>query len=95
MKQTAQFTYIFYLDYLSSLYNLGPSTDQQSWDLITRTPYKPPDQADTNSLHVKYTLVVAIGTFTDGYSLSVKSLEEISAELIEVREPPGAWAGQR
>lgn len=48
-----------------------------------------------NLLHVKCTLVVAIGKFTDGYSLSVKSLEEISAELIEVRESPGAWAGQR
>jgi hypothetical protein len=50
-----------------------------------------------NLLHVKCTLVVAIGKFTDGYSLSVKSLEEISAELIEVGEPPdpGLVKGKR
>ena len=34
-------------------------------------PFKPLDQADMKPLHVKYTLVAAMGTFTDGYDLSV------------------------
>jgi len=34
-------------------------------------PFKPLDQADMKPFHVKYTLVAAIGTFTDGYDLSV------------------------
>ena len=34
-------------------------------------PFKPLDQAGMKPLHVKYTLVAAMGTFTDGYDLSV------------------------
>jgi len=33
-------------------------------------PFKPLDQADMKPLHVKYTLVAAIGSFTDGYDLT-------------------------